>query len=93
MVLLVPGTMARPVAPGTLGLLSELGAPGPATMAAEGATEAEDCGRLAHPATPRAMPQIAREAVILFIAIFLFDRAPCSYRGDHQTSEWNNHHK
>jgi hypothetical protein len=89
MVLLVPGTIERPVAPGTEGSLYGLtAAPGPATMLAEGETEAVDWGRLAHPARPRAMPPAVKEAVILFITVFLFDQLRRQHWGDHQTSEW-----
>jgi hypothetical protein len=78
MVLLSPGTIVLPVAPGTFGLLAGLiePAPGPEIMFDESDTAAGDWAESmsVHPTKPNPMPSAVRVVTILFITVFPFGR-------------------
>jgi hypothetical protein len=73
-VLLSPGTIERPVAPGTSGLAagSVTPAPGPATMFADGDSDAadEEPGMLVHAPRLTAIANAVKVVAILFITTF-----------------------
>jgi hypothetical protein len=84
MVLLSPGTMTRPVAPGTFGSAAGLviPAPGPATMLDEGVTDAAagEADMSVHAPRLKAIPKAVKVIAILVIEVFLFSKSIDSIR-------------
>jgi hypothetical protein len=77
-VALSPGTIERPVAPGTLGLAAALvtPAPGPATIFADGEADAadEEFDMSVHAPSPSANPNAVNVAANLFMTVLPFDQ-------------------
>jgi hypothetical protein len=97
MVLRSPGTIVRPVAPGTFGLFAALvtHAPGPATILDDGeadsATEGADVSE--HPTKPKTIPNAVKVVAILFIPVFLFNRHHKPHPGGHYLFGKRSHHR
>jgi hypothetical protein len=97
MVLWSPGTIARPVAPGTFGLLAGLvtHAPGPATILddAEVDSDTDGPGVSEHPTKPKTIPNAVKVVAILFIPVFPFDRHHKLHPGGHYLFGSHSHHQ